>query len=58
MHRCRLVAEGIAEAWSEGRRDLESLRESVERRFAVAGLSLDRPHLNPGGEDIYILDSP
>jgi len=56
MHRCRLVAEGVVESWSAGRRDAESLRESVERRFAADGLALDRPYLNPGSEDVYRLE--
>ena len=55
MHRCRLVAEGIVEAWAAGR---QSLWESVERRFAAAGLSLDKPYLNPGSEDVYDFAEP
>ncbi|PYQ56174.1 MAG: hypothetical protein DMF53_26295 [Acidobacteria bacterium] len=57
MHRCRLMAEGIVEAWSAGGRDEAALQESVRRRFAAEGLSLDHPHLNPGGVDVYILES-
>jgi hypothetical protein len=53
MHRCRLVAEGVMEAWSAGRQDEESRWASVERRFAADGLSLARPYLNAGSDDVY-----
>jgi hypothetical protein len=53
MHRCRLVAEGVVEAWSTGRDNEESRRWSVERRFAAEGLSVAAPYLNPGSADVY-----
>lgn len=55
MHRCRLIAEGIVEAWIEGRQDVEARLIAVGRRFASEGLALARPYLNPGSEDIYSL---
>jgi hypothetical protein len=55
MHRCRLIAEGIIDAWIEGRQDVEARQRAVERRFASEGFSLALPYLNPGGEDIYSL---
>jgi hypothetical protein len=53
MHRCRLLAESIVDAWADGRQDLEARWRSVEHRFDAEGLSLARTHLNPGGEDVY-----
>ncbi|HEY0510855.1 MAG TPA: T3SS effector HopA1 family protein [Thermoanaerobaculia bacterium] len=48
MHRCRLLAEGLAEAW---RRGGPGPLEAVRARFARAGLSLAALHLNPGSMD-------
>jgi hypothetical protein len=53
MHRCRLVAEGIADAFRKGRQQAASRLEAVEARFTAAGLDLDRPHLNPGSRGDY-----
>ncbi|HEV2860607.1 MAG TPA: T3SS effector HopA1 family protein [Pyrinomonadaceae bacterium] len=53
MHRCRLLAESIVEAWAGGRQDAEARRRALEQRFAAEGLSLARAYLNPGGEDVY-----
>jgi hypothetical protein len=55
MHRCRLIAEGIVDAWLEGRQDVEARQRAVERRFISEGLILALPYLNPGSEDIYSL---
>jgi aminoglycoside phosphotransferase (APT) family kinase protein len=53
MHRCRLLAESIVDAWLDGRQDVEARRRAFERRFDAEGLSLGRAYLNPGGEDVY-----
>jgi|SRR5579864_7115415 hypothetical protein len=53
MLRCRLVAEGIVDAWASGRQDVASRLASTERSFAAAGLSLRRPYLGAGGKDTY-----
>jgi aminoglycoside phosphotransferase (APT) family kinase protein len=55
MHRCRLLAESIVDAWSDGRQDAEARWRAVERRFDAEGLSLARAYLNPGSEDVYEL---
>lgn len=53
MHRCRLIAEGIVDAWVEGQQGVEARLHATERRFMTEGLSLALPYLNPGSEDIY-----
>jgi hypothetical protein len=58
LHRCRLIAEGVVDAWSAGGRGEAALQESVERRLAAAGISLERPYLNPGGADVYEWGGP
>lgn len=53
MHRCRLLAESIVDAWLDGRQDVEARWSAFERRFDAEGLSLARAYLNAGGEDVY-----
>lgn len=53
MHRCRLLAESIVDAWLDGQQDADARWRSLARRFTAEGLSLERAHLNPGNEDVY-----
>jgi hypothetical protein len=55
MHRCRLIAEGIVDAWTKGQQGMEARLHATERSFMSEGFSLATPHLNPGSEDIYNL---
>jgi hypothetical protein len=58
MHRCRLVAEGIVDAWREGSQDVPTRLATTAARFAAAGLDLTRPWLGPGGVDLFNLPEP
>jgi hypothetical protein len=53
MHRCRLVAEGIADAWRQGDQSSAAKIRAVEARFALNGMKADRPHLNAGSVDWF-----
>jgi type III HopA1-like effector protein len=53
MHRCRIVAEGIVDAWMQGYRDLARRSRAVQERFAMYGLKLDQPYLRPGSVDLF-----
>lgn len=53
LHRCRLIAEGLLQAGSDGAGTSEQRMGSVERAFEAAGLNLDSPFLGPGGDDRY-----
>ncbi len=53
LHRCRLVAEGIVQSWSEGRTDLPGWLAAVTARFSAAGLDIARPWLGPGWMDLF-----
>jgi hypothetical protein len=53
MHRCRLVAEGIVDAWKRRERTLEDRLRAVAQRFHRHGLLLDRPYLNAGSTDYF-----
>lgn len=45
MHRCRLLAEGIVDAWAEGLQTLSARARAVIKRFSVNGLDIERPYL-------------
>jgi hypothetical protein len=58
MHRCRLTAEGITDAWRQGRNDAQSRLDAIEARFARNGLQLDRPYLAAGSVDQFEIVAP
>lgn len=53
MHRCRLVAQGLVRAWAHGQHGEAERMAAVDAEFVSAGLSLDRPWLNPASVDIF-----
>jgi hypothetical protein len=53
MNRCRIVAQGIADAFSKNLHSAEGRLKTVEDRFKAVGLDLQRPHLNPGSSNEY-----
>ncbi|HEY0794958.1 MAG TPA: T3SS effector HopA1 family protein [Acidisarcina sp.] len=46
--RCRLLAQGLWEAYTKGAAGLEASLAAVEAAFHREGISLDHPYLNPG----------
>ena len=48
MNRCRLLAEGLWAAHSEGLADDAERFERVRQHFVACGVPLERCHLNPG----------
>jgi hypothetical protein len=52
-HRCRLCAEGIVDAWREGRQDASARLTAAAARFAAAGLDITRPYLGAGWIDLF-----
>jgi hypothetical protein len=54
-HRCRLCAEGIVDAWREGKQDVRARLAAVAARFAAAGLDIKRPYLGAGWFDLFSL---
>lgn len=57
MHRCRLVAEGLIQAWARGQHGEAERMNALDAQFASAGLSLDQPWLNPASVDIFDIGS-
>ena len=54
VHRCRLAAEGMVEAWRQGEPSTEGRLAAIEARFSAAGLDLWRPWLGPDGVDPFL----
>jgi hypothetical protein len=47
ISRCRVVAEGIWQAYSEGKTTADAWAIAVKERFTSYGLSFEKPYLNP-----------
>lgn len=58
LHRCRLAAEGVVDAWRKGRHDVPARLSAVAARFAGAGLDLACPYLGPGWVDLFSAPVP
>ncbi len=52
-HRCHILAEGMLRAYEQREQSLDRRLQVVEDCFAEAGISLEKPYLNPGSEDYY-----
>lgn len=53
LHRCRLLADGLIRAYEQGQTSLAKRLRIVMDRLAEAGISLEKPFLNPGSSDNY-----
>lgn len=45
MHRCRLIAEAIVDAWFQGLQSVSARARAVIKRFSLNGLDIERPYL-------------
>jgi hypothetical protein len=57
-HRCRICAEGIVDAWREGKQGASARLTAASARFATAGLDITRPYLGAGWVDLFSLPAP
>ena len=53
QQRCRILAEGMWNAYELNLQTEHERLQEVIKHFAMKGLSLDNPHLNPGSIDQY-----
>jgi hypothetical protein len=53
MSRCRLIAEGVWDAYQHGLQTEPARLQGIAAAFARAGISSERPWLNPGSVDTY-----
>ena len=54
-HRCGVLAEAFVRAFEQGQRRTGERSRIVRECFGENGISLERPYLNPGSEDVFAL---
>jgi hypothetical protein len=54
IHRCRILVNGLLDAWYKGQNTSEEKMHSIHTHFEQQGVKLYRPYLNANSEDIYI----
>jgi hypothetical protein len=52
MHRCRMTADGLVEAWKAGKRTTDARIDAIGAQFKQAGFQLDMPYLSPSSTDL------
>ncbi|MFZ6708766.1 T3SS effector HopA1 family protein [Undibacterium sp. TC9W] len=53
MHRCRLVAEGMVDAWLAGSQSVSARADAVQKRFATNGIDMRTPYLNRNSVNLF-----
>lgn len=53
-HRCRIVANGLIEAWQRGEDSPQQRIQSIVHHFSCLGIDLSCPYLNANSEDTYV----
>jgi hypothetical protein len=53
MHRCRMIAEGIVDAWIAGDQSVETRWNAIGARFSAGGFQLNLPYLGAGSIDFH-----
>lgn len=55
--RCRALVKGLWEAFACGVQDRETRLQIVQHALAAAGIDTDRPYLEKGSADMYLLEA-
>ncbi|MEO8288405.1 MAG: lanthionine synthetase LanC family protein [Chloroflexota bacterium] len=58
LHRCRMLAEGLAQAYDAGKTGTEARLQRVLDRFSEEGVEMGAPFLAPGSQDSYSFAPP
>jgi hypothetical protein len=53
LHRCRVLAEGLLQAYEQGARSLEQRFRVISECFETNGIRPSHPYLNPNSADVY-----
>lgn len=53
LNRCQIITHGLLLARQRGDESPEARMLAINEQFASMSISIDRPYLNPGSEDIY-----
>ncbi|MBW4642520.1 MAG: hypothetical protein KME23_05850 [Goleter apudmare HA4340-LM2] len=54
INRCRIIADGLLDAWRKGQNTPEEKMQSIDQSFSQMGIKWYLPYLNANSEDIYI----
>ena len=54
MNRCQIIANGLLEAWNQGKNSLDEKMQAIFEQFVLSGIDLSRTYLNADSEDIYL----
>ena len=53
VNRCQIIADGLLEAWYEGKDSPDKKMQCIFKQFSLAGIDLSHTYLNAGSENIY-----
>lgn len=53
MNRCQIVANGLLEAWYQGKNSPSARMKAILKQFSLSGIDLQRAYINADSEDIY-----
>jgi hypothetical protein len=54
MNRCQIIANGLLEAWNQGKNSSDEKMQLIFEQFVLSGIDLNHTHLNADSEDIYL----
>lgn len=54
MNRCQIIANGLLEAWYQGKNLPDEKMQSIFEQFSLSGIDLNHTYLNANSEDIYL----
>jgi hypothetical protein len=54
LNRCHIIASAMVATHQQGNDSVQARVDAIVENFALLGLSIDRPYLNPGSDDIYL----
>jgi hypothetical protein len=54
MNRCQIIANGLLEAWHQGKNSPEEKIQAIFEQFSLSGIDLNHTHINADSENIYL----
>jgi hypothetical protein len=54
MNRCQIIANGLLEAWNQGKNLPDDKIQAIFEQFSLAGIDSNHTYLNADSEDIYL----
>lgn len=53
INRCQIVTNALIEAWEKGLKSTEEKVAAIVNQFALMGIEVEKPYLNPNSSDLY-----